>query len=117
VDTSVLITVDIFRATPSTGVKTTFVNTYAYDPSNSACRWEPCPNPTPGNFERCGVPGNWPPADRVTTLLPGGGGLHVLGVEIVYHHTAVTNLIPGIERDFTELARVRLEPDVFGSAP
>lgn len=117
VDTAVLISVDIFKATPSTGVKTTLVNTYTYDPSNPACKWEPCPDPTPGNFEGYGVPGNWPPADRITTLLPGGGGLDVLGIEVVYHHTAVTNLIPGIERDFTEFARVRLEPDVFGTAP
>jgi hypothetical protein len=117
VDTGVLISVDIFKATPSTGAKTTFMNTYTYEPSNPACKWDPCPDPTPGNFEGYGVPGNWPPADRITTLLPGGGGLDVLGIEIVYHHSAVTQLIPGIERDFTELARVRLEPDVFGTAP
>jgi hypothetical protein len=84
VDTSVLISVDIFKATPSTGVKTTFVDTYTYDPSNPACKWEPCPDPTPGNFEGYfegyGVPGNWPPAGCVTTLLPGGGGLDVLGL-------------------------------------
>lgn len=117
VDTGVLISVDIFKAVPTTGVKTTFVNTYTYEPSNPACKWDPCPDPAPGNFEGYGVPGNWPPADRVTTLLPGGGGLDVLGIEVIYHHSAVTNLIPGVERDFAELARVRLEPDVFGTAP
>jgi hypothetical protein len=49
--------------------------------------------------------------------LPSGGGLDVLGIEIIYHHSAVTNMIPGIERNLTELARIRLEPDVFGSDP
>jgi hypothetical protein len=40
----------------------------------------------------------------------------VLGVEILYHHTAATNLIPGVDRDLSERALVRLEPDVFGPA-
>lgn len=115
VDTSVLISVDIFKAEPATGAKTTFVNTYTFDPSDPSCKWNPCPDPT--NFTGYGVPGNWPPADRITTLLPGGGGLDVLGIEIAYHHTAITSMIPGVERDLTELARVRLEPDVFGTGP
>jgi hypothetical protein len=117
VDTSVLISVHIFKAVPETGVKTSFTNTYTFDDSDPSCKWDPCPDPTPGNFEGYGTPGNWPPADRITTLSPGGGGLDVLGIEIQYHHSAVTQLIPGIERDLSELARVRLEPDVFGSGP
>ena len=117
VDASVLISVDIFKAAPSTGAKTTYANTYTFDPSNPGCKWNPCPDPAPGNFEGYGSPGNWPPADRITTLLPSGGGLDVLGIEIIYHHSAVTNMIPGIERNLTELARIRLEPDVFGTGP
>lgn len=115
VDPSVLISVDIFRAVPETGVKTSDFNTYTFDPSDPSCKWDPCPDPTPGKFEGWGQPSTWPPADRQVTLSPGGGGLDVLGIEIVYHHSSVTNMIPGIERDLTELARVRLEPDVFGT--
>jgi hypothetical protein len=115
VDTSILISVDIFKAEPTTGAKTTFINTYTYDPMDPSCKWSPCPDPT--NFTGYGSPGNWPPGARITTLLPSGGGLDVLGIEIIYHHSAVTDLIPGIERDLTEVARVRLEPDVFGTGP
>jgi len=49
-------------------------------------------------------------------LDPAGGGLDVLGVEITYHHTAVSGLIPGVDRDLTERALVRLEPSTFGTS-
>ncbi len=117
VDTSVLISVDIFRAVPETGVKTSNFNSYVFDPSDPSCKWNPCPDPTVGKFEGWGLPSTWPPDDRLVSLLPGGGGLDVLGIEIVYHHTSVTNMIPGIDRDLTEFARVRLEPNVFGTGP
>ena len=116
VDASVLIRVDIFLADPITGAKTLTLNRYAYDATDS-CKWVPCPDPDPGPAVY-GSPSTWgDPANRDTTLDPGGGGLDVLGVEIVYHHTSITNLIPGIDRDLTEMARVRLEPDVFGTGP
>ncbi len=116
VDASVLISVDIFKANPVTGAKTTFLNRYIYNPAVS-CKWVPCPDPTPGPAVY-GSPSDWGnPSVRDTTLDPGGGGLDVLGIEVVYHHSAVTGMIPGIERDLTELARVRLEPDVFGTGP
>ncbi|GMQ94599.1 MAG: hypothetical protein BMS9Abin12_2097 [Acidimicrobiia bacterium] len=116
VDASVLIRVDIFLASPITGAKTKTLNRYNYIGGSSGCKWDPCPDPD--NFEDWGNPSVWgDPANRDTTLEPGGGGLDVLGVEIVYHHTSITNLIPGIDRDLTEMARVRLEPDVFGTGP
>jgi len=119
VDASVLIRVDIFLADPITGAKSkTKYNRYAYTATNVGCKWTPCPDPLLGTPVPYGVPSGWgDPAVRDTTLDPGGGGLDVLGVEIVYHHTAITTLIPGIDRDLTEMARVRLEPDVFGTAP
>lgn len=113
VSTSVLISVDIFEANPITGAKNlSSVNQYLFTPA-VPCKWSPCPDTTPGNFTGYGGP--WLPSTRDTTLDAGGGGLDVLGIEIVYHHDSVTNIIPGIDRDLTERALVRLEPDVFGS--
>jgi Flp pilus assembly protein TadG len=113
VDASVIISVDIFRAVTATGVKTGDANTYVYDPTTT-CIWVPCPDPLDPGYV---VPSLWNPVDRDATLDPGGGGLDVLGVEILYFHTAVTGLIPGVERELTERALVRLEPNVFGTAP
>ena len=116
-DPSVLIRVDIFKANAVTGEKSGQYNRYTYVATNTGCKWNPCPDPALGSVT-WGTPSLWgDPANRNVTLLPGGGGLDVLGVEIIYHHTAVTNLIPGIDRDLTELALVRLEPDVFGTGP
>lgn len=116
VDAGVLIRVDIFKADAVTGVKDmSAYNRYTYV-GGLGCKWSPCPDPS--DFEDWGSPSLWGnPDNRDTSLDPGGGGLDVLGVEIVYHHTAVTNLLPGVERDYTERALVRLEPDVFGSSP
>jgi hypothetical protein len=41
----------------------------------------------------------------------------VLGIEVKYFHSSVTDLIPGVERNLIERALVRLEPDTFGPAP
>jgi hypothetical protein len=114
VDPGVIVQVDIFRADPVTGAKTANVNQYTYDGDDPLCKWNPCPDPDVPGF---GYGGTWVPADRDTTLDPGGGGLDVLGVEITYHHTPVTNVLPFLERDFVERALVRLEPDVFGDSP
>ncbi len=117
VDASVLIRVDIFLADPGTGAKTTYLNRYAYN-AVLACKWDPCPDPALGSPVPYGSPSDWgDPAVRNTTLTPGGGGLDVLGVEIVYRHYSITQLIPGLDRNFSEMARVRLEPDVFGTGP
>lgn len=115
VNDSVLISVDIFLADAVTGAKTNKINRYAYVPSGGTCNWVPCPDPSLGPVTY-GSPADWgDPAGRDTTLDPGGGGLDVLGIEILYHHTSVTGMIPGIDRNFSETARVRLEPDVFGT--
>jgi hypothetical protein len=87
------------------------VNTYLFTPS-VPCKWAPCPDPAVAGYS---FGGSWVPTSRDTTLDPGGGGLDVLGVEILYHHTAATNLIPGVDRNLSERALVRLEPDVFGT--
>ncbi|MEA3502293.1 MAG: TadE/TadG family type IV pilus assembly protein, partial [Actinomycetota bacterium] len=98
VDSSVLIQVDIFKANPITGAKTAVLNRYTYVAANVGCKWNPCPDPSLGAVTY-GVPSDWgDPAGRDTTLNPGGGGLDVLGVEVFYHHTAVTALIPGVDR-------------------
>ncbi|MCL1595726.1 MAG: pilus assembly protein [Actinomycetia bacterium] len=114
-DPSVLIRVDIFLANTVTGAKTGKYNRYTYVSTNTGCKWDPCPDPAAGTVVY-GTPSLWgDPVGRDTTLDSGGGGLDVLGVEIVYHHSAITNLIPLVERDITEIALVRLEPDVFSS--
>ena len=116
VDTGVLISVDIFKADPVTGAKDmSAYNRYVFV-GGMGCKWSPCPDPA--NFEDWGNPSLWgDPANRDTTLDAGGGGLDVLGVEVRYHHTPITNILPALDRDFTERALVRLEPDVFGSTP
>ena len=115
VDEAVLVRVKIFRADDFGGM-TTDVNTYRYDPTvlPGACKWDPCPDPAVTGW---GFGGSWTPDARDTELNPGGGGLDVLGVEVTYHHNAVTNLFSTLDRDFAERALVRLEPDVFGTSP
>jgi len=108
VDTSVIIRVDIFKADPITGAKTGQYDRYLYQPMATTCKWSPCPD-----VAEDGPVGTWVPSSRDTTLDEGGGGLDVLGVEIIYHHTAVSGFIPGIDRDLTERALVRLEPGVI----
>lgn len=116
VDASVIIKADIFRADPVTGAKTGVLNRYTYMTANVGCKWSPCPDPDAGP-PTYGIPSAWgDPAGRDTELDPGGGGLDVLGVEITYHHSAVTGFIPGVERDFSERALVRLEPSTFGTS-
>ena len=114
VESSVIVTVEVFRAHPVTGVKTSDVNSYDYKPADPVCRWTPCPDPSVGGW---GYGGTWTPDTRDTSLDPGGGGLDVLGVEVTYHHTPITNLLTYLDRDFSERALVRLEPDTFGSGP
>lgn len=115
VDTSVLISVEIFKANPVTGAKTGSKDVYNFEPS-LPCNWDPCPDPSQPGGADFGT-GTWQPSTRDTTLEPTGGGLDVLGVEINYHHYSITSLIPGIDTDLSERALVRLEPDVFGSTP
>lgn len=110
VDTDVLIRVEIFEANPQTGTKTGNGDSYSYI-GGSGCKWSPCPA-----VDQDGPQGSWTPDTRDTVLDPSGGGLDVLGVEIVYHHSAVSGIVPGIDRDITERALVRLEPDVFGTS-
>jgi Flp pilus assembly protein TadG len=112
VDTSVIIRVDIFKADPITGQKTGNYDRYLYQPLATTCKWSPCPD-----VAEDGPVGTWVPASRDTTLDEGGGGLDVLGVEIIYHHTAVSGFIPGMDRDLTERALVRLEPGVIEASP
>ena len=114
VDASVIVTVEIFRANAVTGAKTGDVNSYDYKPADPVCKWTPCPDPAVGGW---GYGGSWTPDVRDTELDPGGGGLDVLGVEVKYHHTPVTNILSYLDRDFSERALDRLEPDTFGSGP
>ena len=109
VDTSVLIQVEIFKAKPIDGSKLGPTDSYEYI-GGSGCKWDPCPD-----VAADGPTGSWLPADRDTILEPSGGGLDVLGVEIRYRHTAVSGMIPGLTRNLTERALVRLEPSSFGT--
>ncbi len=117
VDVGIIVQVDIFKADEATGAKIgtyATTNSYLFDPTDPLCKWNPCPDPAHGSFA---YGGGWDPANRDTELDPGGGGLDVLGVEVTYHHTPVTNILTYLDRDFTERALVRLEPDVFGGTP
>ncbi len=114
VDVGVIVSVEIFNADPVTGTNVGPSNTYVFDALDPTCKWIPCPDPVHPSFA---YGGTWTPDTRDTTLDPGGGGLDVLGVEVIYHHTPVTNILTYLDRDFTERALVRLEPDVFGSGP
>lgn len=113
VDPTIIVRVRIFKADPNTGDNSGAYDEYAYDGSDPVCKWTPCPDPDVPGYSYGGA--GWPPADRDTTLDPGGGGLDVLGVEITYHHSPITNIIPMLETDYVERALVRLEPDVFGT--
>ena len=116
VDPGVILTVDIFKANPVTGEPLGPRDGYVYDGSVSGCKWDPCPDPTLATIP-FGSPATWPPSVRDTILeASSGGGLDVLGVEVVYRHSAITNVLPYLNRDLTERALVRLEPDLFGSA-
>lgn len=108
VDPAVIIRVDIFKADPISGAKTGSYDRYFYQPLATGCKWSPCPD-----LDEDGPLGTWVPSVRDTTLDESGGGLDVLGVEIIYHHSAISGMIPGIERDLTERALVRLEPGVI----
>ena len=108
VDPAVIIQVDIFNADPISGARTGNYDRYYYQPLATGCKWSPCPD-----LAQDGPQGTWVPSTRDTTLDEGGGGLDVLGIEIIYHHSAISGMIPGIERDLTERALVRLEPGVI----
>ena len=108
VDPSVIIRVDIFKADPISGAKTGNYDRYVYQPLATTCKWSPCPD-----VAQDGPVGTWVPSSRDNTLDEGGGGLDVLGIEVIYHHTAVSGFIPGMDRDLTERALVRLEPGVI----
>lgn len=89
-------------------------NHYVYDPGNPACPWDPCPLPGP-DFEGYGMPSGWEPSARNTTL----PNPDILGVRVLYDHNWVTTIMPFMSTpaSWTEDARVRLEPDLFGSTP
>ncbi len=113
VDIGVIVSVEIFKADPVSGVNVGPSNLYIFDGTDPTCKWNPCPDPDHPLFS---YGGTWTPDTRDTELNPGGGGLDVLGIEVIYHHTPVTNLLTYLDRDFAERALVRLEPDVFGSS-
>jgi hypothetical protein len=113
VDTSVLISVDIFLADEDSGAEAGPKNTYVYNPATS-CKWVPCLDPALGPPDYTGQ--TYAPSTRDTSLDPSGGGLDVLGVKVVYQHNTATNLLPFLNTQLTERALVRLEPDVFGTS-
>lgn len=87
-------------------------NYYSYNPV-TACKWDPCPDPD--NFVAYGSPGNWPPSARVTTLIPQPD---VIGVQIQFTHEWVTNVLPMMSSPahWADDARMRMEPDVYGTS-
>ena len=103
--------VDIYQSDDA-GNKLAY-NRYFWDGA-SACNWNPCPDPagTPvyGNPSGWGDPGN-------RDVVLDSDGLDTLGVEVQYTHNWVTSALGFSPQNWSEHARVRLEPDVFGTTP
>jgi len=111
VDPSSIDKVIIYKANPN-GSMSTSQNHYTYSPA-TLCKWDPCPDPD--NSPVYGNPGNWPPSARVTTLVPQPD---VIGVEIQFTHEWVTNVLPFMSSPahWADDARMRMEPDVYGTS-
>ena len=110
-DASNISAVYIYRSDETGAFFASDANRYLYDPADPTCPWDPCPLPGPG-FEAYGAPENWVPADRGTSL----PNPDILGVRVVYQHDWITSIMPFMQTPatWTEDARVRLEPDLFG---
>jgi hypothetical protein len=111
-DIETLTKVIIYEANAD-GTSTGNENHYTYDPSDPTCAWNPCPDPTHPSFAGYGSPSGWEPTDRDTALPTPD----ILGLRIQYRHEWITSLIPFMRSpaNWEADARVRLEPDVFGS--
>lgn len=111
VNPSVVNYVDIYQS-DAAGSKLAF-NRYHWDAA-SACHWNPCPDPL--GVPVYGNPSGWgDPSNRDVVL--DGDGLDTLGVEVNYTHNWVSGVLGFGPQNWSEHARVRLEPDVFGSGP
>lgn len=111
-DPSDITRVVIYKSDSSGSFSAGDANYYLYDGSNPLCTWDPCPQPG-ANFEGYGAPSNWgDPATR-NTLLPDPD---VFGVRIEFQHEWMTTILPWMSTpaNWTDDARVRLEPDVTG---
>ena len=111
IDPGNILEVYIYRSDEKGSFSSSSANRYVYDSSNPTCPWSPCPLPGAG-FEGYGSPENWVPADRSTTL----PSPDILGVRVVFQHDWVTTILPFMSTPakWTDDARVRLEPDVYG---
>ena len=111
-DIDVVTSVVIYEANPD-GSSSGNENHYTYDPTDPTCTWNPCPDPTHPSFGGYGSPAGWVPTDRDTAL----PNPDILGLRVNYQHEWITSLIPWMATpaSWTADARVRLEPDVFGS--
>jgi hypothetical protein len=112
VDLDVVKKVIVYEANAD-GSSTGNENHYVYDPTDPTCPWNPCPDPTHPGFAGYGSPEGWVPADRGTALPEPD----ILGLKIEYRHEWATTLIPFMRTpaDWTAEARIRLEPEVYGS--
>lgn len=89
-------------------------NHYRYDASDPSCPWLPCPDPDHPSFGGYGNPSSWAPDSRITAL----PSPDILGVQIQYKHEWVTSVMPFMSSpaDWKADARLRLEPNVYGSS-
>jgi len=85
-----------------------------YDPDPGACGWNPCPDPDLGT-PVYGTPTGYKPCLRDITL--DSDGVDTIGVQVKYTHTWVTGVLGMDPQVWSETARARMEPDLFGSAP
>jgi TadE-like protein len=78
------------------------------------CDWDPCPDPAIVDPVIYGSPDDYPPCER-DIYLDVGDGVDTIGVEIQYTHSWVTGVLGFSTATWTEIARSRMEPDLFGT--
>ena len=113
VDPTVISRVVIYES-DLTGSSTGSENHYLYDPTDPTCPWSPCPDPSHPSFTgQFGNPSSWAPDTRDATL----PDPDIIGVQIQYQHQWVTTVVPFMSApaNWNVDARLRLEPDVYGS--
>ncbi len=88
-----------------------------YRPDNVSipgCGWDPCPDPDIVSPVTYGSPDDYPPCER-DVYLDASDGVDTIGIEVQYQHNWVTGVLGFSSATWSETARSRMEPDLFGS--
>ena len=111
---SVVESVDIYlvNADGSKGV----YDRYTVDSDGLPCTFEPCPDPAIYDPVVYGIPADYPPCARDTSLDP-GDGVDTIGVEVTYTRDWVTGVLGLSSMTWHATAQATLEPDTFEADP